>query len=84
MSDCCAKTPKILSKKTYISATEIPNAKFTPVPPLLFSDETEKPIKVKINIEKGTLHFLYLTTKYLSILVDPLLFSVLINFDSSL
>ena len=40
--------------------------------------------KLKINIEKGTLHFLYLTTKYLSILVDPLLFSVLINFDSSL
>lgn len=39
-------------------ATQIPKAKLTPVPPLLFSAETEKPISVKIKIEKGILHFL--------------------------
>ena len=65
-------------------ATQIPKAKLTPVPPLLFSAATEKPINVKMKIEKGILHFLYFTTKYLSMLVDPLLFSISIKLTNSL
>ena len=45
-------------------ATQIPKAKLTPVPPLLFSAETEKPISVKIKIEKGILHFYLFQKKW--------------------
>ena len=54
------------------------------LPPLLFSAATEKPIRVKIKIENGILHFLYFTTKYLSILVEPLLLSISMKLTSSL
>ena len=61
-SDCWANTPKTLSKNTYVIATDIPNAKLTPAPPLLLTEETENAIRVNINIEKGILHF-YLEIK---------------------
>ena len=74
-SDCWANTPKTLSKNTYVIATDIPKAKLIPAPPLLLTEETENAIRVNINIEKGILHFLCLTTWYLPILDDPLDFS---------
>ena len=56
--DCSAMTPKILSKKTKTMAIQTPTAKFTPIPPRLFMDETATAIMVKMKTETGKLHFL--------------------------
>ena len=40
-ADFSAKTPKTLSKKTKANASKIPMAKFIPMPPLRFMEETE-------------------------------------------
>ena len=82
-SDCWAITLNTLSKNTNIIATTIPKARFAPVPPLLFTDDTEKAIIVKTKTEKGILHFLNFTTWYLPILEEPLNFSCLIKETSS-
>ena len=65
---------KILSKKTYIIAIVIPNAKLIPIPPLRLTDDTETAINVKMKTATGKLNFLYLTTSYLPISEDPLCF----------
>ena len=41
----------------------MPNAKLTPIPPLLLKEETATAINVKINDETGMLHLLCLTNK---------------------
>ena len=56
--DCWAMTPNTLSKNTKIIAIKIPKARFTPMPPRRFIDETATAIIVKINIDTGKLHFL--------------------------
>ena len=58
-SDCAAMVPKILSKNTNIMAIQIPKARFTPIPPLRFLEDTATAIIVKINTDTGKLHFLY-------------------------
>ena len=61
--DFSANTPKILSKNTKANASAIPMAKFVPIPPLRFIEDTATAIIVRINAETGTLYFLYKTTK---------------------
>ena len=61
--DISAKVPKILSKKTNEKATAIPMAKFIPIPPLRFIEETATAIIVSINADTGILYFLYKTTR---------------------
>ncbi len=46
--DVSAKVPKTRSKNTKTNPMTIPNAKFTPIPPLRFTDETATPMIVKI------------------------------------
>ena len=61
--DFSAIVPKILSKKIYVNASTIPIARFTPIPPRRFIEETETAIIVKIKAVTGKLYFLYKTTK---------------------
>ncbi len=61
--DFSANTPKILSKNTKAKANAIPIARFVPIPPLRFIEETATAIIVRINADTGTLYFLYNTTK---------------------
>jgi len=61
--DFSAKVPKILSKNTNEKAIAIPIAKFNPIPPLRFIEETATAIIVRINADTGILYFLYKTTK---------------------
>ena len=61
--DLLTITEKILSKNIKRNPMAMPKAKFTPIPPLLLNEETETPIRVKINAEKGKLHLLCLTNK---------------------
>ena len=53
---------KIL-KKIKRNPKLIPNAKLTPIPPLLLKEETATAINVKMNDETGILHLLCLTNK---------------------
>lgn len=57
-ADFSAKTPKILSKKTKANAKTIPMARFIPIPPLRFIEETATAIIVKMNAATGILNFL--------------------------
>ena len=57
--DFSAKTPNILSKKIKVKARQIPMARFIPIPPRRFIEETATAIMVKINAETGILYFLY-------------------------
>src|SRR5690606_21223263 len=82
-SDWEARTPNILSKNTKTMAIQIPKAKFTPIPPRRFMEETATAIMVKINTETGKLHFLYFTNLYLLMYEDPLCSSFLINLFNS-
>ena len=61
--DFSAKTPKILSKKIKVKASPIPIARFIPIPPRRFIEETATAIIVRIKAETGILYFLYKTTK---------------------
>ena len=61
--DFSANTPKILSKNTNEKANKIPMAKFIPIPPRRFIEETATAIMVRIKAEMGMLYFLYNTTK---------------------
>lgn len=61
--DFSANTPNILSKKTKAKANAIPMARFIPIPPRRFIDDTETAIIVRIKADTGTLNFLYKTTK---------------------
>ena len=61
--DFSAITPKILSKNTNAKAKRIPIARFIPIPPLRFIEDTATAIMVKINADTGTLYFLYKTVK---------------------
>ena len=74
-SDWAAITPKILSKNTKTMAIQIPKARFTPIPPRRFIDETATAIMVNIKTETGKLHFLYSTNSYLPIFEEPRCFS---------
>ena len=56
--DFSARTPKILSKKIKVNANPIPMAKFIPIPPLLFIEETATAIIVRIKADTGILYFL--------------------------
>ena len=80
--DFSASTPKTLSKNTNAKAKTIPMAKFVPIPPRRFMEETDTAIIVKIKAETGMLYFLYNTTKYTLILVEPRCFSLSINLYS--
>jgi hypothetical protein len=51
-SDCSDKVPNTLSKNTNVNAMAIPMAKFTPIPPLRFIDETETAIMVSFPSSK--------------------------------
>ena len=42
-----------------MNASEIPKARFIPIPPLLLNDDTETANKVKIITEKGMLNLLF-------------------------
>ena len=46
-----------------MNASEIPNARFIPIPPLLLNDDTETANKVKIITEKGILNLLFFSNK---------------------
>jgi hypothetical protein len=83
MLDFSAKTPKILSKNTKAKASKIPRAKFIPIPPRRFIEETATAIMVRINAETGMLYFLYKTTRYTLILAEPRLRSLAIKSVSS-
>ena len=61
--DLLTSTENILSKNIKRTPNEMPKARFTPIPPLLLKEETDTPISVKINAEKGRLHLLCLTNK---------------------
>ena len=52
-SDLTTRTEKNLSKNIKMNASEIPNARFIPIPPLLLKDDTETANKVKIKLRKG-------------------------------
>lgn len=82
-ADFSANTPKTLSKKTKAKANKIPMAKFIPIPPLRFMEETETAMMVNIKAETGMLYFLYNTTKYTLMLDEPLSFSLSINLFNS-
>ena len=56
-SDCEASVPKILSKKTNTIAILIPIARFTPIPPRRFLEDTATAIIVKMKTDTGKLHF---------------------------
>ena len=60
--DDSAITPKIFSKNTKENDKRIPIAKFIPIPPRRFIEETATAIIVNINAETGTLYFLYKTS----------------------
>ncbi len=62
-SDLITRTEKNLSKNININASEIPKAKFIPIPPLFLKEETDTASKVKINTEKGMLNLLFLSSK---------------------
>ena len=62
-SDLTTSTEKNLSKKIKINASEIPNARFNPIPPLLLKDDTETAKRVKIIAEKGILNLLFFSNK---------------------
>ena len=53
---CSAIVPNILSKKINIIPIAIPRAKFTPMPPLRFIDDTATAIMVRIKTDIGKLH----------------------------
>ena len=40
-------------KRMYVKARAIPNARFQPIPPLRFCDESATPMIVRMNAEKG-------------------------------
>tara|TARA_A200000159_G_C7275879_1_gene319333 strand:- start:21 stop:311 length:291 start_codon:yes stop_codon:yes gene_type:complete len=61
--DLFTKTEKILSKNINRKPKEIPNARLTPMPPLLLIEATETPIMVKTKEESGKLHRLWRTSK---------------------
>ena len=82
--DFVTNTPKILSKNIKINPRVIPNARFSPIPPLLLKEATETPIIVRINAESGKLHLLCLTSKWVLINVEPLLISESIKSFKSL
>ena len=46
-----------------MNASEIPKARFIPIPPLLLNDDTETANKVKIITEKGILNLLFFSSK---------------------
>tara|TARA_B100000902_G_C26738455_1_gene634914 strand:- start:14 stop:343 length:330 start_codon:yes stop_codon:yes gene_type:complete len=69
--DLLTNTENILSKKIKRNPKKIPKAKFTPIPPLLLKEETDTPIRVKTKAEKGKLHLLCLTNRWLFIITDP-------------
>ena len=52
-SDCSAMTPKTLSKNTKTMAIQMPTARFTPIPPLLFIDETATAIMVNMKQKRA-------------------------------
>ena len=81
--EASASTPKTLSKNTKPKARIIPIARFIPIPPRRFMEETETAIIVKINAETGILYFLYNTTKYVLILEEPLSLSLSIKLFNS-
>ena len=81
--DFSAKTPKILSRKTKAKASNIPMAKLAPIPPLRFIEDTATAIIVSINAATGTLYFLYKTTKYVLMFLDPRALSFLIKLFNS-
>jgi hypothetical protein len=56
--DFSAMVPKTLSKKIKVNAITIPMAKFIPIPPLRFMEETATAIMVNTNAEMGKLNFL--------------------------
>ena len=56
--DCSAIVPKTLSKKIKIKARVIPTARFTPIPPRRFLEETATAIIVRIKADTGVLHLL--------------------------
>lgn len=57
------RTEKNLSKNIKMNASEIPKARFIPIPPLLLNDDTETANKVKIITEKGILNLLFFSSK---------------------
>ena len=69
--DFSAKTPKIFSKNTKAKASKMPSAKFIPIPPRRFIEETATAIMVKMKAETGMLYFLYNTTRYTLIFAEP-------------
>ena len=60
--DCSARVPNTLSKKINTKAIKIPNAKLAPIPPRLFTEETDTAIIVKIKAVNGKAHLLYFTS----------------------
>ena len=53
--DLRTSTPKILSKKMKRKPRVIPNARFTPIPPLRLNEATATAIKVSIKADTGIL-----------------------------
>ena len=50
-------------KKMYIKLNPRPAPIFAPIPPLIFLEESETPIKVRIKVENGIASLLYLSSK---------------------